>query len=123
LSIFRKAGVPVKAPPIFDPKENQNNSELSVKNKGFAPIIFSPMSETEYLMSPGETMFNNLPLKATVDGDVHEIYWFVDNQFIGRSDPQETQFWSLQPGTFEISVVDDKGRSTSMKVKIGVAMN
>lgn len=123
LSIFRKAGVPVKAPPIFDPKKNQNNSELSIKNKGFAPIIFSPMSETEYLMSPGETMFNNLPLKATVDGDVHEIYWFVDNQFIGRSDPQETQFWSLQPGTFQIGVVDDKGRSTSIKVKIGVAMN
>jgi penicillin-binding protein 1C len=81
------------------------------------------MSETVYLMSPSEAMFNNLPLKATVDGDVREIYWFVDEQFIGRSDPQETQFWSLQPGTFQIGVVDDKGRSTFTKVKIGVAMN
>ncbi|NOQ28170.1 MAG: penicillin-binding protein 1C [Bacteroidales bacterium] len=124
LKIFRKAGVPRKTPPIYDPNENRENfSQLSKVNEGFAPKIISPMSKTEYLISPGETMFNNLPLKAIVDADVNEIYWFVDEQFIGRSDPQETQFWSLQPGTFQIGVVDDKGRTNSKMVKIGVAMN
>ena len=124
LKIFRKAGVPRKTPPNFDPMRNkQDYSELSIENKGFAPKIISPMFETEYLISPSETMFNDLPLKAIVDADVNEIYWFVDEQFIGRSDPQKTQFWSLQPGTFQISVVDDKGRSNSRMVKIGVAMN
>ena len=63
------------------------------------------------------------PLKASVDADVNEIYWFVYEKFIGRSNPQETQFWSLHPGTFEIGVVDDKGRSAYREVKIGVAMN
>jgi penicillin-binding protein 1C len=124
LKIFRKAGVPRKTPPIFDPCQNQEKfNQLTKVNEGFAPKIISPMSETEYLMSAGETMFNNLPLKATVDADVDEIYWFVDEQFVGRSYPQETQFWSLQPGIFQIGVVDDKGRSNSRKVKIGVAMN
>lgn len=124
LKIFRSAGVPRKTPPIFDPNQNRENlNQLTKANEGFAPEILSPMSETEYLMSPGETMFNNLPLKATADADVNEIYWFVDEQFIGRSDPGETQFWSLQPGTFQIGVVDDKGRSNSRMVKIGVAMN
>ena len=124
LSIFRKAGVPRKTPPIFDPKgDGKNQGNLSIDNKGFAPKIISPMLETEYLISPSEAMFNNLPLEATVDADVREVYWFVDKQFIGRSDPQETQFWSLQAGTFQISVVDDKGRSDSRQVKIGVAMN
>ena len=123
LKIFRKAGVPRKTPPIFDPNENRKDyNELSIE-KGFAPRILSPMSGTEYLISPSETIFNNLPLKANVDADVKEIYWFIDEQFIGRSDPQETQFWSLHPGTFQISVIDDKGRSSSRKVKIGVAMN
>jgi penicillin-binding protein 1C len=121
LKIFRKAGVPRKNPPIYDSQEKFN--PLAENNEGFAPKIISPMSETEYLMSPGETMFNNLPLKATVDADVREIYWFVDEQFVGRSDPRETQFWSLQPGTFEVIVIDDKGRSHSRMVKIGVAMN
>ncbi len=124
LKIFRKAGIPRKTPPIFDPKEiYKDNGDLFMENKGIAPKIISPMLETEYLISPSETMFNNLPLKAIVDADVHEIYWYVDEQFIGRSDPQETQFWSLQAGTFQIGVVDDKGRSTSRKVIIGVAMN
>ena len=124
LKIFRAAGVPRKTPPIFDPNQNKKNSnQLTNTNEGFVPKIVSPMSNTEYLMSPGETLFNNLPLKATVDADVNEVYWFVDEQFIGRSDPQETQFWSLQPGTFQIGVIDDKGRSRSKSVKIGVAMN
>lgn len=124
LKIFRAAGVPRKTPPIFDPNQNKKNSnQLTNTNEGFVPKIVSPMSNTEYLMSPGETLFNNLPLKATVDADVNEVYWFVDEQFIGRSDPQETQFWSLQPGTFQIGVIDDKGRSSSKSVKIGVAMN
>jgi penicillin-binding protein 1C len=124
LNIFRKAGVPRKTPPFYDPNENRNNfSDLSKVNEGLAPKIISPMSQTEYYISPGKTMFNNLPLKAIVDADVNEIYWFVDEKFIGRSDPQETQYWSLQPGTFQIGVVDDKGRSYSRTVKIGVAMN
>jgi len=122
LKIFKKAGVPRKTPPMFDPKENREGG-LSVEYKGFPPKILSPMSETEYLISPGETMFNNLPLKASADADVNEIYWFIDEKFIGRSGPQETQFWSLQPGTFMMAVVDDKGRSNYRKVKIGVSMN
>ncbi|MEP1789522.1 penicillin-binding protein 1C [Reichenbachiella sp.] len=124
LKIFRKAGVPRKTPPIYDPAGKEGNSYLlGQSNRGLAPKIISPMSETEYLMSPSETMFNNLPLRATVDADVNEIYWFVDQQFIGKSAPDETQFWSLRPGTFQIGVVDDKGRTNSRKVKIGLAMN
>ena len=124
LRIFRKAGVPRKTPPIFDPAANDpGGNGLSLADEGIAPKIVSPMSKTEYFMSPSETMFNNLPLKATVDADVNEIYWFVDQQFIGRSAPGETQFWSLQPGTFQIGVVDDKGRTDTRKVTVGLAIN
>ena len=121
LKIFRKAGIPRKTPPIFDNTQNVNH--INKVNEGFAPKIISPMSETKYLISPSETVFNNLPLKAIVDADVNEIYWFIDEQFVGRSDPSETQFWSLKPGTFQIGIIDDKGRSNSRKVKIGIAMN
>ena len=124
LKIFRKAGVPRKTPPIYDPNEKRTGgSQLSLEEKGSPPQILSPMLKTEYLVSPGETAFNDLPLKASADADVNEIYWFIDEKFIGRSTPQETQFWSLQPGTFQVGVVDDKGRSASREVKIGVALS
>jgi penicillin-binding protein 1C len=123
LRIFRKAGVPRKTPPIFDPLEIKNGNELANNNKGIAPKIISPMHNTEYFVSPGESKFNDLPLKAIADADVDEIYWFIDEEFIGRSKPGETQFWSLQPGTFQVGVLDDKGRSNSVTLKIGVAMN
>lgn len=123
LKIFRKAGVPRKTPPMYDPRAQKEAFNENAGDKGFAPKITSPMAKTVYLLSPGETVFNNLPLAATADADVTEIYWFVNEQFIGRSAPEETQFWSLQPGTFDIGVVDDKGQSTSQTVKIGVATN
>lgn len=123
LSIFKKAGVPRKTPPIFDPNIEKKDHQFIGSNKGFAPKIISPMAETEYLISPSESVFNNLPLEAATDADVNEIYWYVNDQFVGRSTPQATQFWSLQPGTFQIGVVDDKGRSSSRKVKIGIASN
>jgi penicillin-binding protein 1C len=124
LHIFRKAGVPRKTPPMFAPQFAGNSkNRMDNQQKGIAPKILSPVSETEYLISPGESTFNNLPLKVAADGDVKEVFWFIDEQFVGRSTPQETQFWSLQPGSFTVGVVDDKGRSSSKKVKVGIAGN
>ena len=73
------------------------------------------------MLRQGEEAFNNLPLKATVDADVLEVYWFVDEKYIGKASPNQTQYWSLTPGTFQIGVVDDHGRSDSRKICIGIA--
>ncbi|MFC2135900.1 penicillin-binding protein 1C [Bacteroidota bacterium] len=119
LALFRKAGIPRKIPPPFDPKENFD----LISGSGISPEIVSPLKDTEYLLSQFEESFNNLPLKANADADVREVYWFIDEKFIGRADPNETQFWSLEPGNFKISVVDDHGRSDSRSVNISIASN
>jgi penicillin-binding protein 1C len=124
MKIFRQAGVPRKTPPKFHPSNLRNHMSFhNGESIGIVPSIESPVSGTQYLMSPTEEVFNNLPLKATVDADVEEVFWYVDEQFVGRTDPNQTEYWSLRPGTFEIGVVDDKGRSSTRTVVIGVAMN
>ncbi|MBN2009696.1 penicillin-binding protein 1C [candidate division KSB1 bacterium] len=117
LALFRKAGIPRKIPPPFDPNENLDLTSIT----GTAPTIVSPVTNTEYLMQPDEAAFNNLPLIAHADADVQEMYWFVDQKFIGKTTPDETQYWSLAPGRFQISVVDDHGRSDYRDVHIGTA--
>jgi len=62
-----------------------------------------------------------LPLRVTADADVKEVYWFVDDKYIGKSDPQNTQHWSLQPGVFQVSAIDDHGRGDTRKIRISLA--
>lgn len=119
LMLFRKAGIPRKTPPVFDPHENLD----LLSNSGIPPKIVSPLKDTEYILSQDDESFNNLPLKAIVDADVEEIYWFVDEMYIGKANPDETQFWSLKPGTFQIGITDDHGRSDSRTVRISLASN
>jgi len=51
-------------------------------------------------------------LAATADADVHVLYWFVDDAYVGRGTPGEPVYW--QPpaaGDFRVRAVDDRGRS------------
>ena len=119
LALFRKAGIPRKVPPPFGPNENLDRIAVS----GVSPEIVSPLKNTEYLLRQGEEVFDHLPLKVTVDSDVREVYWFVDDNYIGKASPENTQYWSMTPGTFRIGVVDDHGRSDARNIQIGVASN
>ena len=119
LSLFKKAGIPRKTPPPFDPGENLDRLSIT----GIPPEIISPLEDTEYLLQPEMSSFNNLPLKVTADADVQEVYWFIDNKYIGKASPDQIEYWSLSPGTFTVGVVDDHGRSDYRKIQIGVASN
>ncbi|MEN8192550.1 MAG: penicillin-binding protein 1C [Bacteroidota bacterium] len=119
LLLFRRAGIPRKVPPPFDPKENFE----MISATGTSPEIVSPLKDTKYMLQQGEDTFNNLPLKGIFDADVKEVYWFVDEKYIGKANPNLTQYWSLKPGVFQIGVVDDHGRSDSRRINIGIASN
>jgi penicillin-binding protein 1C len=52
----------------------------------------------------------SIPFTATSDADVHSLYWFVDDAYVGRSVPGEPLYW--QPhgaGRHTVRVVDDHG--------------
>jgi penicillin-binding protein 1C len=119
LALFRQAGIPRKTPPPFEPAANHN----AFAGQGLRPEIVSPLENTEYIIYEETNTYTNLPLKAIFDADVNEVYWFIDGQFIGKAMPDETQYWTLNPGVFNIAVVDDHWRSSHRKIEIKLATN
>ena len=115
LSLFREAGLPRKLPPPFDP---DSDDDFLAYNEGFIPEIESPQSNIEYVLRLNNSAHKKIPLKASVDGDVENLYWFAGNRYIGSAQAGETIFWDLEPGDITIRVVDDKGRSNYIDIRV-----
>jgi penicillin-binding protein 1C len=110
LALFERAGVPRKSPPPFLPG---TAADLLARN-GHAPHIVAPASGREIVFASSATM----PLRAKTEGDVREIYWFADKTFIGRCDAKEALPWKSSPGQYELTALDDHGRSGSCLVTV-----
>jgi penicillin-binding protein 1C len=108
LSIFRRAGVPRKLPPPFLPG---TSAEL-IARTGNPPRIISPAEGHKILLTSAGT----IALRAKTDADVRDIYWFVGKQFIGKAAPNEVLEWERATGDYEITALDDHGRSASCDV-------
>jgi membrane carboxypeptidase/penicillin-binding protein PbpC len=57
-----------------------------------------------------------IPLRAKTDADVREVYWFADKTFIGKSAAADILSWKSGPGRYELTALDDHGRSGSCSV-------
>jgi membrane carboxypeptidase/penicillin-binding protein PbpC len=55
-------------------------------------------------------------LRAKTDADVREVYWFADKTFIGKSAAADILSWKSGPGRYELTALDDHGRSGSCAV-------
>jgi len=119
LALFRRAGIPRRVPPPFDLNEDLD----LLSNSGIPPEIVSPLKGTQYMLQPGSKNFTNLPLLANVDADVKEVYWFIDEKYIGKINPDKVQYWALSPGKFLLGVVDDHGRSDTRIIDVGIVSN
>jgi penicillin-binding protein 1C len=113
LTLFERAGVPRRLPPPLaqgDAAESTRNDELH---------IISPASGAKCEILLTETIANHgIPLRARTAADVHALYWFSDRSFLGRSRPAQTLSWKCAPGDYELTALDDHGRSASCKVKV-----
>jgi penicillin-binding protein 1C len=110
LSIFARAGVQRRTPPPFllgaDP-------ELSARS-GNPPRIVTPFSGGK-----GEVMQSTaVPLRAQTDADAHELYWFANNAFVGKCKATDMLAWNSSRGQYELTVLDDQGRSSSCSVTV-----
>ncbi|MCB1589525.1 MAG: hypothetical protein KDI56_11535, partial [Xanthomonadales bacterium] len=48
-----------------------------------------------------------------------QLYWFVDGAYLGSSDPSSASSWRpTRPGTHQLRVVDDQGRSVALQVQL-----
>jgi len=107
LRLFEQAGVPRKIPPPFFPG---SGSELAGRT-GHRPRIISPANK-EIVVASAKTV----PLRAKVDADVREVYWFAGKKFIGQAGPDEFLGWDTAAGDYEITALDDHGRAGSCNV-------
>lgn len=78
------------------------------------PQISSPVNNMEYLLEKDSEQ--KIGLNANCPSDVKSVYWYVNNQLIGKSIKNKTFFYSPNPGINQISCVDDRGRNTDIRI-------
>jgi penicillin-binding protein 1C len=108
-TIFEEAGIPRRVPPPFLP----NSGREFAGHAGQKPVIVSPNSKEIILASA-----KIIPLHARTDADVREIFWFAGKQFVGKAAPNEVMQWHAAAGDYDITALDDHGRSASSFVTV-----
>lgn len=114
--VFQQAGMPRRKPPVNPACSGSERVD------GSAPGITSPLRGSIYTLRLKQLDEERIPFTATSDADVHALYWFVDDAYIGRSTPSESMFW--QPhgaGQYTIRVVDDHGRADQRLMQVNLA--
>jgi len=115
LEIFEAAGLPRFSPPPYPP------DSAGSAPSGFPPSIISPLSNTTYIVRPelqADSHYNQMVLLASADQDAGELFWFANAAFLGRAKPRERFVWTPEPGIWNISVVDNLGRSSGIRVRV-----
>jgi penicillin-binding protein 1C len=104
--VFAQAGIPRRKPPQNPDCKNAGAPD------GDPPQITSPLRGSTYAMRLKQLGQSRIAFIATTDADVHALYWFVNDAYIGRSAPGESLLWQPQTaGSYDVRVVDDHGRS------------
>jgi membrane carboxypeptidase/penicillin-binding protein PbpC len=117
LEIFTLAGLPRFTPPPYPPGREDRTGNRS----GFPPAIISPLANTTYIVQEAGSRFNELVLLASADQDGGDLYWFANSLFLGRGRPNERLLWAPEPGLWDLSVVDARGRSAGLRLNVILA--
>ena len=118
MELFKQAGLPRMVPPDYPPESSVHSLQA-----GFAPEIMSPLNNTEYVFDLEKPSRNVIILNATADAGTKELFWFSGASFIARTKPGEKYEWRPEPGNYELTVLDDKGRSASRSLSISIVIN
>lgn len=116
LNLFNKAGIKKKIPPNYLPDIDIED----IKNDGVAPMIFLPIENIIYKIEPGS---KKIPLKATTDADTNIVHWFVDGNFVGDTETNETLFITTTGGKHEVKAIDDLNRYSSSEFNVEYYLN
>ena len=113
-AVFRRAGIAIRRPPPWSPECGLDATSAS----GHPPHIRSPQPALIYHASRIGDERHNVLFSAVADGDVQELFWFVNDHLVGRVAPGEPYFWAPRPGRFEVRVVDDLGRAAAVPITV-----
>ncbi len=94
------------------PPHNSLCSRISDGNK---PQIISPQDRMRYILPDAS---QKIALMCNAAADVHKVFWFVDNEFVGSVEKKESLFFSPSKGTLKIVCTDDRGRSSEIHIEV-----
>ncbi|WP_281492124.1 hypothetical protein, partial [Desulfosarcina cetonica] len=113
-AVFRMAGITIKSPPPFAETCALDRQAAA----GLAPAITSPQPDLVYALRSDRPTGRGIPFAATTDADVRRLYWFVNNGYVGSSNPREPFLWPARGGDFDLRVVDDHGRAAHLMMTV-----
>jgi penicillin-binding protein 1C len=116
LRIFKQAGIPRRTPPPRDPRCGIDD----LAGRGNPPQITSPTGGVSYALRAFRTSEKAIPFRATTDADAAEVFWFVNETYVGKAPSGKVFLWPAQPGSFVVRAVDDRGRSGSREIAVTV---
>ena len=109
--VFAQAGIPRRKPPA--------GADCGGSGSGDAPRIGSPLRGASYTVRARGSQAERVAFSATVDASVRELYWFVDDEYIGVAASGETLFWQAAvAGQHRVRAVDDHGRSDTRELRV-----
>ncbi|MFN8770013.1 MAG: penicillin-binding protein 1C [Neisseriaceae bacterium] len=112
--LFRKAGIQHPMPPPYSA-----GCDLPINfEKELSPRIISPRASLVYSIHAVNEKSSTIPLMAIADSDVKTIYWFANQNFIGKSLPSQSINWLADSGTYTLRAVDDHGLSDVVSIKV-----
>jgi penicillin-binding protein 1C len=115
LSLFRRVGIARRTPPPYAPQCGGR------AGNGRPLRIDSPQARLIYALRDGAR--DEIPFSAVADADGRRVSWFVDDAYVGQSQPGTTYFWPARPGSFVVRAVDELGRSVAQPLKVELVGN
>jgi penicillin-binding protein 1C len=118
LKLFQVAGLPRRTPPPFDPRCAVHQAASPAVPP---PQITSPLNGVVYSLRAKRLAQESIQLRATAGAGVQAVYWFVGQEFLGKSTPGASLAWQPgAPGAFVVRAVDDQGQSDARSVDVAV---
>ena len=112
--VFRQAGIPRRAPPPLPDCS-------AAADDGARPQIVSPVRGTTYTKRLSRAGEDRIAFNAVADAGVQQVYWFVDDGFVGAAKPGDPLLWQPErAGEFTLRAVDDRGRADARTLRVDV---
>ncbi len=82
------------------------------------PRIVSPDGATPYRLRRDAPVENQEILLSAQSADARQLFWFEDGVLVAAGDPSRRMFLRPKRGMHQVVVVDDSGRSDSVKYRV-----
>jgi penicillin-binding protein 1C len=128
--LLRRIGMKTSPLPKFESGCEDFDGTLPQVRQDLASLeILSPLSNVEYRrpLNPKTTQ-DPILLQAKGAADSTAFFWFANNTYLGKLSATSQQGeqphlkWDAKPGDYNLRVVDQKGRSTSMRLRVKAIM-